>query len=182
MKLGHDNLLYRITGVIRFVIARIWYARKLQVKRLCLFGKSFSLAIPGKGKVIFEGRVICQDHAQLFSKGVLTIGNGCTINRYSRIVCHERINIGRNVTIAQFVSILDHDHGYEMTEAGLRLHDYTIAPVTIGNNVWISDKVTILKGVNIGNNVIIAANSVVTKDIESNVIAGGIPAKVLKSL
>ena len=52
----------------------------------------------------------------------------------------------------------------------------------IGRNVWIGDKVTILGGVTIGDNVIVGAESIVTHDIPSNSIAGGTPARVIKSL
>jgi acetyltransferase-like isoleucine patch superfamily enzyme len=54
--------------------------------------------------------------------------------------------------------------------------------VIIGENVWIGDKVTILPGVEIGNGVVIGANSVVTKDIPSYCVVGGNPAKVIKQL
>ena len=57
-----------------------------------------------------------------------------------------------------------------------------VKAITIGNNVWIGDKVAINKGVKIGNNVIIGANSVVTKDIPNNVVAVGVPARILKNL
>lgn len=53
--------------------------------------------------------------------------------------------------------------------------------VVIGNNVWIGDKVTILAGVRIGDGVIVAANSVVTKDIPDYCVVGGNPARILKS-
>ena len=52
----------------------------------------------------------------------------------------------------------------------------------IGRNVWIGDKVTILGGVTIGDNVIIGAGSIVTLDIPSNSLAGGSPARVIRSL
>ena len=55
-------------------------------------------------------------------------------------------------------------------------------PITIGNNVWVAANVTICGGVHIGDNSVIAAGSVVTKDIPSNVIAGGVPCKVIREL
>ena len=56
------------------------------------------------------------------------------------------------------------------------------APVTIGDNVWIGGSVTILPGVNIGNNVTIGAGSVVTKDIPDNVVAVGNPCRVIRKI
>ena len=53
-------------------------------------------------------------------------------------------------------------------------------PVNIGDDVWIGGNVTILPGVNIGNNVIIAAGAVVTKDIPDNCVVGGVPARKIK--
>ena len=55
-------------------------------------------------------------------------------------------------------------------------------PVTIGNNVWIGGSTTICPGVTIGDNVVIGAGSVVTKDIPSNVVAVGNPARIIKHL
>lgn len=59
---------------------------------------------------------------------------------------------------------------------------YCKGPVIIGNNVWIGEKASIMPGVTIGDGVIIAANSVVTKDIPSYSLAAGIPAKIIKSV
>ena len=52
--------------------------------------------------------------------------------------------------------------------------------VTIGNNVWVGTRVTILDGVTIGNNCVIAAGAVVNKKVENNTIVGGVPAKLIK--
>lgn len=72
--------------------------------------------------------------------------------------------------------------GHPISPMGRRKHLGISKPVTIGNDVWIGGNVTILPGVNIGNNVIIAAGAVVTKDIPDNCIAGGVPAKVIKEI
>ncbi len=54
--------------------------------------------------------------------------------------------------------------------------------VVIGNNVWLGDKVTVLAGVHIGNNVIVAANAVVTKDIPDNCMVAGVPGRIIKTI
>lgn len=116
----------------------------------------------------------------------ICIGDNCIIGEYCHITAINRIKIGNGLLTGRFVYIGDNAHG------GLSWEEAGIAPVSrkliskgeiiIGNNVWIGDKVSILGGVNIGDNVIIGANSVVTKDIPSNTMVAGIPAKILKSL
>ena len=56
------------------------------------------------------------------------------------------------------------------------------APIILGKNVWIGSNATILQGVTIGDNAIVAAGAVVTKDVEPNTIAGGVPAKFIKHI
>ncbi|NAW11179.1 DapH/DapD/GlmU-related protein, partial [Salmonella sp. gx-h1] len=55
-------------------------------------------------------------------------------------------------------------------------------PITVGNNVWFGGGVKVMPGVTIGNNVVIAAGSVVTRDIPDNVLAGGVPCKVIRAI
>ena len=59
---------------------------------------------------------------------------------------------------------------------------YSKGPIVIGDNVWIGDKVIILDGVKIGNNSIIAAGTVVTKDVPDFCVVAGNPAKIIKNL
>ena len=122
---------------------------------------------------------------QCFNPSV-TIGNHCHIGEYNHITACNKITIGDNLLTGRFVYIGDNSHG------GLSVEEASTPPasrvlkskgeIKIGNNVWIGDKVTILGGVAIGENVIIAANSVVTKSIPNNCIAAGSPARIVRSL
>lgn len=126
------------------------------------------MIVNGKFSVFYGGDIIC------FKNSNLELGSGF-FNSNIKIRCTKSIKIGKNVFISHDVTIMDSDAhyidyaGYEETK-----------PVTIGDNVWIGTRVTILKGVNIGDGAVIGAGSVVTRDIPANCIAVGSPAKVIK--
>ena len=116
----------------------------------------------------------------------ITIGNHCKIGEYVHISSCNSITIGDGLLTGRFVLITDNSHGHlDMANAVIPPAERALeskGEIVIGNNVWLGDKVTILAGVHIGDNVIIGANSVVTKDIPSNSMAAGNPAKVLKTV
>lgn len=147
-----------------------------------MIGRGCGIHIFKNGTIHCKGRVILNDQVMLFAKGQLSIGKRFRCNKFSRIVAHEKIEIGDNVVIGQMVSIVDHDHKYVLENGEMDFQDYETAPIKIGNNVWIADKCTVLKGVTIGNNVVVAANAVIHKDVPSNCIVGGVPFRVLKEL
>lgn len=116
----------------------------------------------------------------------IIIGNDCSFGDYCHISAINKITIGNGLLTGRFVYIGDNSHG------GLSWEESIIPPgkrklktkgeIFIGDNVWICDKATILGGVTIGNNVIVGANSVVTHDIPSNTIVGGVTSKEIRHL
>lgn len=88
--------------------------------------------------------------------------------------------IGNNVWIGPNTDIYTVFH--PLTASGRRKHLSAVKPVHIGNDVWICGKVTILPGVTIGSNVVVAAGSVVTRDVPDNSLVAGVPAKVIKEI
>jgi len=165
------------------VVAAIFCSGKIQMaSKRTFLEKGGEMQALGKGKLEFAGRVEIRKHAVLRTSGQLSIGKDFFLNSYSRIVAHESVQIGDNVTIAQFVSILDHDHEFEFVDTQMVMNGFKTSAVVIGNNVWIGDKVTILRGVTVGNNVIIAANSVVKDDVPSGSLVAGVPVKIIKAL
>ncbi len=104
----------------------------------------------------------------------LAIGDGTAIGDRTEIHCGNSISIGNNTVISWDCCIMDRD--YHKLES-----EYEITkPVTIGNNVWIGCNVIVLKGVNIGDGAVVAAGSVVTKDVPAGALVGGNPAKIIK--
>ena len=124
------------------------------------------------------------------------IGKDCYIGDHTRIWCGKSVKIGNRVLIAHNVNIFDttthpinkkirYEHELFVKEKGMPDIKYdTIeeTPVEIGNDVWIGCNSIILKGVKIREGVIVAAGSVVTRDVPANVMVAGNPAKIIKKL
>lgn len=108
----------------------------------------------------------------------ITIGNNVQINENSRL---RNVRIGNNVMIAPDVYILHSGHNFESTEIPMRFQgDKFYSETIIEDDVWIGSRAIINAGKKIGKGAIIAAGSVVTKDIEPFTIVGGNPALVIK--
>ena len=117
---------------------------------------------------------------------LIEIGKDCNLGEFTHITSVRRVKLGNGVLTGRFVLITDNSHGKsEAEEIDLPPHHrqiYSKGEVIIEDNVWIGDKVTILPGVTIGKGSIIAAGAVVTKSIPPYTVAGGIPAKCLKTI
>jgi acetyltransferase-like isoleucine patch superfamily enzyme len=117
----------------------------------------------------------------------IVIKDDVTLNDYVHIGATNYVEIGNNVLVASKVFISDHIHGnYGGSTASSPLQAPALRALTrdksvvIEDNVWLCEGVSVLPGVRIGYGSIIAAHSVVTKDIPPMCIAAGIPAKVVK--
>ena len=108
------------------------------------------------------------------------IGNNFTGNYNLTILDIREVWIGDNVMIGPNTLITT--VGHPLTPMGRRKHLGIAKPVRIGNDVWIGGNVTILPGITIGNNVVVAAGAVVTKDVPDNCLVGGVPARVIKDI
>ena len=115
---------------------------------------------------------------------VISIGNNVNIGVGYHISAINSIEIGDDVLMGNYITIVDNSHGNSSDPNSRNISPYqreifSKGKVKIHNSVWIGDKVTICPGVEIGENSIVGANSVVTKDVPPNAVVGGIPAKVV---
>ena len=109
----------------------------------------------------------------------LYIGRGCTFSGEVNLAAHGKITIGDNCMFAHGAKVLTGTHDYKAQPMST---SYETKDVVIGSNVWVGSNALILPGVIIGDNVAIGAGSVVTKNLPSNVVAVGNPARVLKEI
>ncbi|OJW15386.1 MAG: hypothetical protein BGO48_13360 [Mucilaginibacter sp. 44-25] len=114
---------------------------------------------------------------KVYVPGKLTIGDGTYINPGSMIFARTSIHIGQGCAISWNCELIDDDM-HSLLEGDSKLP--SAKPITIGEHVWIGANSKILKGVNIGNGAIVAAGSIVTKDVPDGALVGGVPAKVIK--
>lgn len=91
-----------------------------------------------------------------------------------------KITVGDNVMLGPKVALYAVNHAIDPAVRS-QGHDYPV-PITIGSNVWIGGSVVVCPGVTIGDNTVIGAGSVVTKDIPSNVVAAGNPCRVIRPI
>ncbi len=134
-----------------------------------------------KGLTIAD-RAIIKDNVYIYptnERARITIGSETRIGMYSFIVAIEGISIGDNCLLAPFVYVVDNNHSIRKGEL-IQRQLGIVKPVYIGSDVWIATGAKILSGVRVNDGAVVAANSVVTTDVDKNAIVGGIPANVLK--
>ena len=112
-----------------------------------------------------------------FGKNI-TVGEGVFINACCHFQDHGGVIIGDGCQIGHNVVFATLNHGWAPEER----HTTYPAPIVLGKNVWIGSNATILQGVTIGDNVVIGAGAVVTRDLEANTVAAGVPAQFIKSI
>ena len=117
----------------------------------------------------------------LHAKAELRLGQHCGLSG-TVISAAISVVLGNHVLCGANTTILDTDFHHTDPTRRLDHRDVPAAPVVLEDNVWLGMGSTVLKGVRIGKNSVIAAGSVVVRSIPPNVIAGGVPARVLKPL
>ena len=110
----------------------------------------------------------------------INIGTNVSIHHNCYFEGVGGIDIGSNVMIAHQVSILSNSHITDSINMPIKEQGVRVNKVTIDDNVWIGAKVTILDGVKIGEGAVLAANSVVNKDVDKFTVVGGVPARLIK--
>jgi FkbH-like protein len=105
-------------------------------------------------------------------EGALRIGDGVNVNFGVKVSVEQSVTIGSRVNIAPYVTISDHDDGSSPLGPS--------APVVIEDDVWLATRVRVMRGSKIGHGTVVMAGSVVSGELPPGVVAGGVPARVLR--
>lgn len=116
---------------------------------------------------------------------LIEIGQDCHFGDDNHITSCNCIKIGDNLLTGRNVLITDNSHGVFENEqleiAPIERPLFSKGKVIVGNNVWLGSNVCVMPGVTIGDGAVVAANSVVTKDVPPKTMVGGVPARIIKS-
>lgn len=129
-----------------------------------------------------QSRLIAHGSFSIYSNADISVNEGATleigsgfVNHGARIHCFDHIRVGEHVFIGEDVLIRDSD-GHEVVGQGKPMSQ----PIVIEDHVWIGARVTVLKGVTIGEGAIVAAGAVVSRDVPPHTLVAGVPARVVK--
>lgn len=162
-----------------FLIFLLWdiispFGGKVSVLvRYCIVAKRFKCI----GSNVYFGRFVTLKNMRGAS-----FGNNVSIHDSCYIDALGGLELGNDVSIAHHSSILTFNHTWSNHSLAIKYNPIKCAPVKINNDVWIGCGVRIMPGVEIGARSIVAAGSVVTRNVPSGVIVAGVPAKVIKSI
>ena len=162
-------------NVIAKVLRRVSFSPRCKRMAFKLLGIHF-LDIGGKKARMSSGTKLIGNYDNVFLHENAEINHGCFL------LAKDRIEVGVNSTLAYGVSILTSANPHGPYNLLSKLYPRKIAPVIIGDNVWIGANATILPGVKIGDCSVVAAGALVNKDVPNNVVVAGVPAKIVKRL
>lgn len=171
-----------LASVFPVVMKRFWDAFKVRLSpRRNSCASRRRVKFPSRGIVShchFKGKAVMECGVRFLGVPHAEIGD----NFYANAYCHllGEIYIGDNVMIGPQTVMWGRDHGMALSAEPMNRQEYVNRPIIIGNNVWIGAHCTILKGVVIHDGAVVAAGSVVTKDVPANAVVAGVPAKAIK--
>jgi acetyltransferase-like isoleucine patch superfamily enzyme len=121
-------------------------------------------------------------YVEIKNMGNLELGNNVSIHRNCTLFATGGLRIGNDVSIAHQCSILSVDHTWDDPEAPIRYNAPNLSKVEICDDVWIGCGVRVLAGCTIATRSVVAAGAVVTHDVESCSLVGGVPARLIRRI
>ena len=160
---------------------KLRFGKRLQLDGVCFVHRGVKFEI-ARGAAVHLGRWSwigrgCKIRAH---EGEVRVGAKTALGQECTITAFQQVSIGRECVIADRAMFIDFDHCTAEVERPIRQQGIYKRDVQVGDNVWIGYAACVLRGVTIGENSVLGANAVATRDIPANVVAGGVPARVLR--
>ena len=174
----HRRVLSRF---IRFCVCATYSGCRIH-RSVLIQGGTEIRATDGGSVHIAAGCTISRGCRIIAKHGIVKIQHDTFIGHNCVLVANESIVIGPNGLIAEHVTIRDQDHGLRVGATPFSRQQQKVSAVTVGSNVWLGAKSTLLRGVTIGDNSVIAAHALVRDDVGEGTLAAGVPARVIRSL
>lgn len=165
-------------GLVVFVETISFLVFMLPRFRTLNYLKSLYLKVFFKSKI--GKRVVFYPNIWVFTGKNLVLGDDVDLATGVLITTDGGVSIGDRTLVGYGTKILSSNHNVPMLPDRIFNSGHTKAPVVIGQDVWLGANCIILPGVTIGEGAIVAAGSVVTKNVPANVFVGGVPAKIIK--
>lgn len=166
---------------------KILFRHKISFGKTVIIGDNVEINALSKSGVSIGNNVSILKNTIIECTGVirnlgegLTIGNNVGIAQNCFIQVRGKVIIGNNVIFGPNVSILSEDHNFDNPDLPVSAQGETRKGVIIKDGVWLGTRAVILDGVTVGANSIVAAGSIVTKDVPPFAIVGGVPARLIK--
>lgn len=167
---GMHRLMNEMSEEARRVTFRLNSAWHSQEEIRALLGELFGRPVPDTLRVF-------PPFYSDFGKNI-HVGENVFINACCHFQDHGGVTLGDGCQIGHNVVFATLNHGLEPAD-----RDTTYpAPIVLGRNVWVGSNATILQGVTIGDNAVVAAGAVVSRDVPANTIVGGVPARIIKRI
>ncbi|MEH6587338.1 MAG: acyltransferase [Halioglobus sp.] len=180
-----NQILQRVRAKARLLIMLTIYGKHISASKHVVMGKGVVIRPRGNAssrlQFTLSGSNTIGNYTVVQGAGTLSFGKNTFCGDFCVFGVNELISIGSDVMIAQAVTIRDTDHNYERLDTPMNKQGITAAAVVIEDDVWIGHGAAILKGVSIGRGSIISAGAVVTRDVPSYSVVGGVPARVIKT-
>lgn len=176
------GVLRRLRAIAARLRARAWsFCLQFECGRSVGFGPGVTVNLdPGARLIVGADTYVASGvYLHVAHGATLRIGSDSFIGNNCVIMAKQEISIGDGAAIAEHVSIRDHDHvlGQRPLTGGL-----DVAPVHVGDDVWLASKATVTRGVAVGNGAVVAAGAVVTRDVVARTIVAGVPARLIRQL
>jgi acetyltransferase-like isoleucine patch superfamily enzyme len=186
VQLAVTNPLARLWSA-RGQLGKVWPALNARVRLRSAQHVGRRVTLRGKPVISNEGRLTIGERVRLVStvatlelatlpSGHLEIGNNVFINYGSSLVASNHVKIGNDAMIGTHVMIMDCDFHRVEDKAW----DTTGLPIIVEDRAWLGNRSIILKGVTIGHDAVVAAGSVVTRNVPPRTVVAGVPAKVVR--